>query len=263
MDKIGLIGTSCSGKTTAAHEVLYRLKSAGVRADALLQQDRRFTFGRAALETSEAAQHWMIFNLMAKEAEVEASGEVDVLVCDQTPLTMYAFLEHQYGEDSELRSLVIKWMRRYTLLLYLPPLPYEDDGTRPTDQFRTAVHGTLRRVLNESLLPVMEVKKEALAHTVLTAIGRTLSPQELSLIPRVLKADVLIGGSYSVDRQKRWSDVDVYARSDGQLITAQEVKGYERTLTRILGVPIELSFVDDVMWAQLQDVAGFKEFKYT
>lgn len=148
--KFGIIGTSCAGKTTLAHQLIGRLKSYGVLADGLFSQDRKFSFPLAQLET-EAAQNWMITNLIAKEADLILHPDVDVYITDRTPVDLFAYYAYQY--DTPLSracwNYVKAWATTYTALYYLEPLPYQDDNKRPTDEFRMGVDEKLLKLLEE------------------------------------------------------------------------------------------------------------------
>ncbi len=146
--KFGLIGTSCAGKTTLAHSLVGRLKSYGVLADGLFSQDRKFSFDKKFLE-SEAAQNWMVTNLIAKEVDLTLHTDVDVYITDRTPVDLFAYYAHQY--DTPLSracwDYVLQWAKTYEVLYYLEPLPFHDDTKRPPDDFRLAVDAKLRELL--------------------------------------------------------------------------------------------------------------------
>ncbi|MNL19703.1 hypothetical protein D3C87_1409170 [compost metagenome] len=154
--KFGIIGTSCAGKTTLAHSLVGRLKSYGVLADGLFSQDRKFSFDKRFLET-EAAQNWMVTNLIAKEVDITLHTDVDVFITDRTPIDLFAYYAHQF--DTPLSRAcwhyVLQWAQTYDTLYYLEPLPFQDDTKRPPDEFRLAVD----RKLNELLVDVPNVMR--------------------------------------------------------------------------------------------------------
>lgn len=143
--KFGLCGTSSSGKTTLAYGLVARLKSYGLLADGVFNQDRKFSFDRALLETEEIAQHWMINNLIAKEVELSLHGDTDILVSDRTVLDLFNYYAYQYDTTlcNQLEKYIVEWAYTYDAIFYLPPLPYHADGKRPPETFRDAVDARL------------------------------------------------------------------------------------------------------------------------
>jgi nicotinamide riboside kinase len=146
--KFGIIGTSSSGKTTLTYEVCAYLKKNKVRVDGVLQQDRRFTFPRERLDTHIEAQYAVIFNMMAKESEMQLHEGVDCIVSDRSALDFYAYLEYQYGRIEPVWNMVKYWCSTYEKLFYLPPLSqYDSDGTRPAEEFAKGVDTVLRHLI--------------------------------------------------------------------------------------------------------------------
>lgn len=170
--KFGIIGTSCAGKTTLAHAVVSRLKSYGILADGLFSQDRRFSFDISYLE-SEAAQNWMVSNLIAQEVNLSLRNDVDVLITDRTPLDLYAYYALQY--DTPLSQAcwgyVKEWMKTYEAVFYLPPLPYQDDNKRPSDEFRLRVDEKLRSLLATPEINIVQVERQHVLTTIMRALG--------------------------------------------------------------------------------------------
>lgn len=148
--KFGIIGTSCAGKTTLAHGLVARLKSYGVLADGLFSQDRRFSFDRNKLETEEA-QNWMIANLISKEVDLSLHSDVTCLITDRTPVDLFAYYAYQYDTplSNACWSYVKQWANTYEALYYLEPLPFQDDGKRPSDEFRLGVDSKLLELIRE------------------------------------------------------------------------------------------------------------------
>lgn len=150
MKKFGLIGTSCAGKTTLAHQLVGRLKSYGVLADGLFSQDRKFSFPLSKIETEEA-QNWMVTNLIAKETDLILHPDVDIYITDRTPIDLFAYYAYQF--DTQLsRALwgyVKEWAKTYEVLYYMGPLPYQDDNKRPSDEFRNNVDRKLQQLIDE------------------------------------------------------------------------------------------------------------------
>jgi hypothetical protein len=154
-----------------AHALVGRLKSYGILADGLFSQDRKFSFDKKYIET-EAAQNWMVSNLIAKEVDIVLHGDVEVFITDRTPIDLFAYYAYQH--DTELSracwAYAKEWAKTYDALYYLEPLPYHDDGKRPSDDFRTAVDN----VLVNDLIPQIPNVKHLTRHSVLNDILRTI-----------------------------------------------------------------------------------------
>lgn len=170
--KFGIIGTSCAGKTTLAHTLVGRLKSYGILADGLFSQDRKFSFDKKYIE-SEAAQNWMVANLISKEVDIVLHGDVEVFITDRTPIDLFAYYAYQH--DTELSracwAYALEWAKTYDALYYLAPLPYHDDGKRPSDDFRNAVDDVLVNRLLPQVPNVKKLSRHGVLNDVLTMIG--------------------------------------------------------------------------------------------
>lgn len=148
--KFGFIGTSSAGKTTATYQTCGFLKTHGIRVDGILQQDRRLPFDPALLPTHAEAQYWFITNMMTVECYLSLQKGVDCIVSDRSVVDFYAYAETQWpGQLHELRSMVKHWASTYTRLYYLPPREYDNDGVRPSDEFRRQVDSVLCALLPE------------------------------------------------------------------------------------------------------------------
>lgn len=168
--KFGIIGTSCAGKTTLAHQIVGRLKSYGILADGLFSQDRKFSFPIAQIET-EAAQNWMITNLISKECDLFLHSDVQILITDRTPIDLFAYYAVQY--DTPLSracwAYAKQWATTYSKLYYLEPLPYQNDTKRPPDEFRLKVDLKLLALLKEIPNAVSLERHEVLVDLMLTS----------------------------------------------------------------------------------------------
>lgn len=256
--KFAIIGTSSSGKTTLTHQVCGFLKEKHVRVDGLFQQDRRFTFDRAKLETDINAQFWMILNMMAKESELMLHDGIDCIVSDRSVLDFYAYLEVQYkrshrGEVSYFKDMVLKWCHSYDTLYYLNPLPYDDDGVRPPRTLVNDVDDCLQELMTTTRdIPVTIKRREDVAKDILSQVGYVLGSKELQLIPNTLGKPVLIGGSYAFERATKWSDVDVYIRGDEAIPTGDpRLAADVMKIQDLLGIKVELRQVNFLGWDYL------------
>lgn len=169
--KFGIIGTSCAGKTTLAHGLVARLKEYGILADGLFSQDRKFSFSKEFIETEEA-QNWMVANLIAKEVDTVLHGDIDVFITDRTPVDLFAYYAYQYNTplSAACWEYAKQWCARYDALYYLEPLPFQDDGKRPSDDFRLGVDAELNRLLLE-VPKVKRLTRHEVLNDVLDTIG--------------------------------------------------------------------------------------------
>lgn len=247
VEKFAIIGTSSSGKTTLTLRILADLKRLGVLVDAVLQQDRRFCFDRAKLETHKEAQYAMIFNMVVRESEMCLKDGTDVIISDRSVLDFYAYYETMYGRSDYLFDFVTNWCESYNTLYYLQPLPYVDDGARPSDEFRTKVNKTLVNLINElrgNVNNILTISRDGVYGDILHKIKRRMSREELGFIPIILKEDCLVGGSYAFNRATRHSDVDVYIRDTSDI----DIEHAQRKLRSVFGVNIEIHVVPEPIY---------------
>jgi hypothetical protein len=140
MKKIGIIGTANAGKTTLCYEILAALKKAHIKCDGVLQQDCRLGFDRSLLDTNHLAQWSIICNQIKAEADMGMRTDIDILVCDRSPLDLYVYYAHCFGGLSSLHKTVEDWCRiTYTKLYMLRPVPYEYSTARCTEEFRDLI----------------------------------------------------------------------------------------------------------------------------
>lgn len=156
--KFAFIGTSSSGKTTATYQTCAYLKERGIRVDGILQQDRRLPFSPDLLSTHAEAQYWFIFNMITTESYMSLSRGTDCLVSDRSVLDFYAYMKYQWPKDShEAGDVVTLWLDTYHTLFYLPPRAYDNDGVRPSDEFRLGVDRTLKDLISVNSKKVKEI----------------------------------------------------------------------------------------------------------
>lgn len=256
IQKFALIGTSSSGKTTLTFDILARLKLLGVLVDGVLQQDRRLCFDRSKLETHPEAQYAVIFNMVVKESELSCKDGVDVIVSDRSVLDFYAYYECMYGRSQYLFDFIKQWCSSYCSLYYLNPLTYQDDGSRPTNSFRLRVDECLVAIIEELSLPnLLKVDRDSVYSNILGKIKRKLGKEELLLLPKILKSDCLVGGSYAFNRATKYSDVDIYIKGDD----FHQSHDLENVLRGIFGVSMEVRFVTPDVYNYLKN-QGFIEY---
>lgn len=201
--KFGIIGTSCSGKTTLAHALTARLKTYGVLVDGLFSQDRKLTFSTDYLET-EAAQNWMITNLITQEVAMTSRSDVEVYISDRTPLDLFGYYRHQFRTplSNAMERYVYEYCKTYSVLYYLEPLPYQSDNKRPSDQFRLAVDDEIVALVKQAKAEGVEVRmlpREEILADILRTIGlrkptikSTLSEEDLQVIRDMAGVDILV-----------------------------------------------------------------------
>jgi hypothetical protein len=154
--KYAFTGTNCSGKTTMALATAARMKRMAVLAELVSSQDRKISWKDDYFPFTPVAHYGMITNLIHAEVQAMLKGDADVIVTDRSVLDLYAIMCTDHPDDPMtigLENAVLAWMKTYTKVFYLAPLPYQEDGKRPADDFRMRTHATLRRLMDEYNLP--------------------------------------------------------------------------------------------------------------
>lgn len=221
--KFAFIGTSSSGKTTATYQTCGLLKEMGIRVDGILQQDRRLPFPPSLLETHAEAQYWFITNMMTVENYLVLQQGVDCIVSDRSVVDFFAYAETQWPRQlAELRALIVAWASTYECLFYLKPRAYDNDGVRPSDEFRLAVDKTLTDLLATSELrdKVVPVRSwEEAANLVAVAVKRN------SVHPNARLTGSRYIGNFHKDSdfdfillESEWADVPLTVRSRFQQV---------------------------------------------
>lgn len=158
--KIAFTGTNCSGKTTMALEVTARLKAQDhYLAEVVSSQDRKVTWKDDHFPVDPRAHYGMITNLIHAEVQAELKGDADVVITDRSALDLYAIALTDHPESDLIHALgvaVEAWVKTYTKIFYLPPLPYQEDGKRPADDFRMKTHAKLIELIDSSRFPNVE-----------------------------------------------------------------------------------------------------------
>lgn len=161
--KYAFTGTNCSGKTTMALAITARLKRAAILAEIVSSQDRKVTWKDDYFPFTPIAHYGMITNLIHAEVQAALKGDADVIVTDRSVLDLYAIMctDHPgHPMTVALEPTILGWMTTYTKVYYLAPLPYQEDGKRPADDFRMATHAMLRRLMAKYALPnVVEIER--------------------------------------------------------------------------------------------------------
>jgi AAA domain len=179
--KIAFTGTNSSGKTTMAMEVCSRLKrDYRALAELVSSQDRKITWKDDHFPVDPRAHYGMITNLIHAEVQAELKGDADVVITDRSVLDLYAIALTDHPDSKMIKELgytVNAWSKTYTKIFYLPPLPYQEDGKRPPDEFRMRTHATLISLLGEEhstrYTNVVRVPRTETFKGVLSALGLT------------------------------------------------------------------------------------------
>lgn len=158
--KIAFTGTNSSGKTTMAMEVCSRLKrDHHVLAELVSSQDRKITWKDDHFPVDPRAHFGMITNMIHAEVQAELKGDAHVVITDRSVLDLYAIALTDHPDSQMIKDLgvaVNAWAKTYTKIIYLSPLPYQEDGKRPPDEFRMKTHATLLKLIASGDYPNVE-----------------------------------------------------------------------------------------------------------
>ena len=140
-----------------ALDVTSRLKAEEhVLAEVVSSQDRKITWKDDHFPVNPVAHYGMISNLIHAEVQATLKGDADVVVTDRSALDLYAIASYDHPDSTLIKDLgvmVKAWTQTYTRIYYLPPLAYQEDGKRPSDDFRMKTHGRLLDLMNDWQLP--------------------------------------------------------------------------------------------------------------
>lgn len=130
--KIALIGSHGVGKTTLCYEVAARLKRQDRAVELVTEVARRCPLP-INRDTTFQAQAWILHTQVA--AELAASAEGEIVICDRSVLDNYAYLVHQAGRQPAYDALVGDWLGSYDALFKMPIIdPPSFDGRRDVSQ---------------------------------------------------------------------------------------------------------------------------------
>ena len=154
---IGFAGVSCSGKTTLALELTGRLKSEySVLAECVTSQDRKGCFDYSNFALHIEAHYALISRLICVQSEAMLRGDCSIVICDRTPLDLFAnaLVDHPTSPLLPgLKEFCLTWAKRYDALFYLPRLPWQDDGKRCSLDIADKQDAALIQLLDELKLP--------------------------------------------------------------------------------------------------------------
>jgi len=149
MEKIALIGTHGTGKTTLAHELVAALKKKDINAEFLGEIARTCPLPINE-DTSKEAQEWIIYTQYAKE--LEHINRCSVLVCDRSVLDSYAYYMNKCGENKLLEDFVKEKIADYSFLFRVPinPSYLKEDGIRSVNQsFQKDIDEKVKYILDK------------------------------------------------------------------------------------------------------------------
>jgi len=155
MIKIALIGTSCSGKTTTAYELVARLRKSGYHAEGNTSSDRIYPFAQEKLNVLHEAQCYVILQHAFLETRAAVRDDVDIIISDRSVLDFFAYYDYCFKDRQNtayfksLKLFVFEWIKTYDLIFYLPPLPWVNDNKRPSDEFRMGVDNVIKSYISE------------------------------------------------------------------------------------------------------------------
>lgn len=181
--KIALIGSHGVGKTTLCYELAARLKRQDRAVELVTEVARRCPLP-INRDTTFQAQAWILHTQVA--AELAASAEGEIVICDRSVLDNYAYLVHQAGRQPAYDALVESWIGSYDALFKIPVIdPPSFDGRRDVSQeFQYAVDAviddltTAFHARHQSLDPA---RRQLWVDDVLTGVGLPLHPPQIDL----------------------------------------------------------------------------------
>jgi hypothetical protein len=147
MIKIGFIGNSCTGKTTAAFGLIAELKFRKALVGYCTDMARAITFAPQLLDTKPSARLHVLFRQLVAETEQTIRPDADYIVTERTALDWWIYYRwtcENVGEppSREIENLVRAWVASYDLLFFMSGagMQYVDDGYRPaTTRIRNEV----------------------------------------------------------------------------------------------------------------------------
>ncbi len=181
--KIALIGSHGVGKTTLCYELAARLKRQDRVVELVTEVARRCPLP-INRDTTLQAQAWILHTQVA--AELAASAEGGIVICDRAVLDNYAYLVHQVGRQPGLDAMVHEWVASYDALIKVPIIdPPSFDGRRDVSQeFQVAIDRVIDELIGAFAPRVHRLDSARRAHWVddiLRGVGLPLHPPQIDL----------------------------------------------------------------------------------
>lgn len=219
--KVAFTGTNSSGKTTMSLDVTARLKAQEhVLAEVVSSQDRKITWKDDHFPVNPVAHYGMICNLIHAEVQACLKGDATIVVTDRSALDLYAVAAYDHPDSQLIKDLgvmVRSWLTTYTRIYYLPPLAYQEDGKRPSDEFRMATHRKLIELIDEWQVPnLVKLDRPEAYRDIKTLLGLPIRKPDLArnkkfqLIANSCRETIVVKKPYSVVT----SDEDVFVLVD-------------------------------------------------
>ena len=150
--KYAVVGTSCSGKTTALYSITGDLRKRGCQVEALVSLDRKRYFDPVLLDYDATAQANIILQQALLETRACLRGDMAFVLADRSVIDFFGYAVYCI-EDKEqptyraIELFVHEWVKTYSQLFFYGPLPWVSDGKRPSDEFRMAVDPIIRSLV--------------------------------------------------------------------------------------------------------------------
>lgn len=240
--KVAFTGTNCSGKTTMALDATARLKKAGVLAEVVSSQDRKITWKDDHFPVDYRAHYGMITNLIHAEVQAELKGDATIVVTDRSVLDLYAIATYDHPtcpQIADMEDMILAWCKSYTKIYYLAPLPYQEDGKRPANDFRMATHGQLRKLVERyQLRNLIELPREDIFKDIRSLVGLKSNPilgedTKWEAIASYVGKPLMVKAPESVVS----SDIDVWILSDVPYSYGDDARRLKESFTQYFGMP--------------------------
>ncbi|MEZ4378123.1 MAG: AAA family ATPase [Gemmatimonadales bacterium] len=181
--KLAFIGSHGVGKTTLCYELAARLKRQDRTVELVMEVARRCPLP-INRDTTLPAQAWILHTQVA--AELAASAEAEIVICDRAVLDNYAYLIHQAGRQPAYDALVSAWLASYDALIKVPIVaPPQFDGRRDISvEFQHAIDATIDDLLVEfgaTVAALDPARRGCWVDDTLTALGLPLHPPQTDL----------------------------------------------------------------------------------
>tara|TARA_Y100000034_G_scaffold131395_1_gene192029 strand:- start:2232 stop:2783 length:552 start_codon:yes stop_codon:yes gene_type:complete len=149
--KIGIIGTTCSGKTTLVFGLIHRLRKEGYNCEGVIGTDKVYPFNKKKLDTDDEAQVYVMLQQAFLETRKMLQDNIDILITDRSLLDFFSYYKYCMKSRKPyyraMKGLVEQWIKTYDIIFYLRPLKYVNDGTRPSEKFRREVDEVIKKDL--------------------------------------------------------------------------------------------------------------------
>lgn len=229
--KFAFTGTNSSGKTTMALDVTARLKYKHVLAEVVSSQDRKITWKDDHFPVDPRAHYGMICNLINAEVQAELKGDATVVITDRSVLDLYAIARTDHPNSRDImgmEQMILAWLESYKRIYYLPPLEYQEDGKRPSDEFRMRTHATLLKLIDEYCLSnlVITIPREDCFKDICKTMGVYVpnpifaENEKWHALARALGSNLLV----KKPKSEISSDIDVWVCTDAPFVNIEQCK---------------------------------------